>query len=144
MTDDPMTELNTDAIKWDLDPAPWPESSDLLALTVEVLPTIEDDRVVAFVERLATIVIDRDEASRRDPGCPLSGALRGARGTQRRRSSQRAADRTAERARARDNGQRPTKNGTYGTAPRANGQGASDKCQYRTRTVQKAQVTSDK
>ena len=46
-------ELQADAIRWNIDPAPWPESSDLLALTVEVLPPVEDDRLAALIERLA-------------------------------------------------------------------------------------------
>ena len=37
-----MSELTTDQLCWDLAPAPWPSSARLLALVVEVLPTIDD------------------------------------------------------------------------------------------------------
>lgn len=43
-----------------LAPAPWPSSRPVLALVVELLPTIEDDLVADLLEHLALALADRD------------------------------------------------------------------------------------
>ena len=47
-----------------LTPAPWRLSSLLVALAVEVLPTIEDEVAVDLIEQLAVLVVERDEQIR--------------------------------------------------------------------------------
>ena len=47
-----------------LTPAPWWLSSLLVALAVEVLPTIEDEVAVDLIEQLAVLVVER---GRTDP-----------------------------------------------------------------------------
>ena len=45
-------------------PAPWQSSPPVLALVVEVLPTIEDDLTADLVEYLALSLVDRDDELR--------------------------------------------------------------------------------
>ncbi len=47
-----------------LAPAPWPASRSVLALVVEVLPTIEDDLAADLVEHLTLALADRDDELR--------------------------------------------------------------------------------
>ena len=57
-----------------LAPAPWPSSRPVLALVVEVLPTIEDDLTADLLEHLALALADR-ETELRAVRHILSGAL---------------------------------------------------------------------
>ena len=45
-------------------PAPWPSSRPVLALIVEVLPTIEDDLTADLLEYVALALVDRDDEVR--------------------------------------------------------------------------------
>ena len=47
-----------------LAPAPWPSSGSLLALIVEVLPTVEDDLEADLLEHMALVLADRDDELR--------------------------------------------------------------------------------
>ena len=53
--------LESEQVRWNLAPAPWSHSSPLIALAVELLPTIDDGLVVDLIERLALAVIDHNE-----------------------------------------------------------------------------------
>jgi hypothetical protein len=48
----------------ELAPAPWPSSRPVLALVVEVLPTIEDELAADLLEYLALALVDRDDELR--------------------------------------------------------------------------------
>jgi sugar (pentulose or hexulose) kinase len=47
-----------------LAPAPWPSSSPVLAIVVELLPTIEDDLTADLLEHVALALADRDDELR--------------------------------------------------------------------------------
>src|SRR5207302_2027141 len=47
-----------------LGPVPWPSSRPVLALAVELLPTIADDLTADLVEQLALALADRDDEVR--------------------------------------------------------------------------------
>lgn len=47
-----------------LPPAPWPVPGRVLALVVELLPTIEDDLMADLLEHLALALADRDDEVR--------------------------------------------------------------------------------
>lgn len=57
--------LTAAEIPWTLAPAPpWPSSRPVLALAIELLPTIDDDLVADLVEQLTVALIDRAEELR--------------------------------------------------------------------------------
>jgi len=60
----PGGELGVDEICWDLAPAPWPSSAAVIALVVEVLPTIEDALTADLLEYVALALADRDDEVR--------------------------------------------------------------------------------
>lgn len=47
-----------------LAPAPWPSSRPVLALVVDILPTLEDDLTADLLEHLAVALVDRDDELR--------------------------------------------------------------------------------
>ena len=55
--------LESKQVCWNLTSAPWLPST-LLELTVELLPTIEDNVAVDLIEQLAVLVVERDERIR--------------------------------------------------------------------------------
>ena len=57
----PFTAADTD---WQPDPAPWLSSRPVLALIVEVLPTIEDNLTADLLEYVALALVDRDDEVR--------------------------------------------------------------------------------
>ena len=59
-----VTPLRADEIGWDLGPSPWPSSARLLAVVVELLPTIQDDLAADLVVQLALALVERDEQVR--------------------------------------------------------------------------------
>ena len=56
-----FTAADTD---WQPDPAPWLSSRRVLALIVEVLPTVEDDLTADLLEYVALVLSDRDDEVR--------------------------------------------------------------------------------
>ncbi len=56
-----MPNLTADEIRWNLEPAPWSDSTELLHLAADAMPTIEDDDVANLFEAICLLVIERDE-----------------------------------------------------------------------------------
>ena len=59
--DQPFTAADTD---WQPAPAPWLSSRPVLALVVEVLPTIDDDLTADLLEYVALALVERDDELR--------------------------------------------------------------------------------
>ena len=57
-------DLKSEPVSWSLTSAPWSSSSPLIALVVELLPTIDDEVEVDLIEQLAVLVVERDEQIR--------------------------------------------------------------------------------
>ena len=57
----PDAPLRVDQIRWDLEPASWPDSAALLDLAADRIPSIEDDDLADLVEQLALTLIERGE-----------------------------------------------------------------------------------
>ena len=59
-----MTSLRADEIGWELAPSWGPSSKRLLAVVIEVLPSVDDDLVVDLLEQLALQLLECDEYSK--------------------------------------------------------------------------------
>lgn len=53
--------VTADDLHWTPRPTTWPSSRAVLALVVELLPTLQDDLTADLVEHLALSLVDRDD-----------------------------------------------------------------------------------